>query len=154
MRWKCWCIYNQTLSVKELKTATIERLASFESQHGDDSVNLKRKKPKICRSTSENMHEYRQSNKLLTTLTTDDTHLGFEMLGAHKIESELHLRRRIVSTSEGKSTSEDVLRRSVSATDSHHAAEKMIKTDQEDQSKTKATLVEDEEVEKGSVCHC
>ena len=142
------CLFFQ---VKEFKNATIQRLASFESQDGHDQVKLKRKQPKFCRSTSENVHEYRNKHQLLTTLVVDDTHLGLEKFNAHKMDCDTHLHRRIVSTSEGKSTTEDIFRRSTSSVDSLNVAEKATKSDKATHKETKANLVEDEEVEKGSV---
>ena len=141
------------LSVKELKSATIQRLASFESTHGVEQSSPKQKNPKFCRSTSENMHEYRPSSKRLTTVAIDNTHLGLDMFNIHGKDGDTHLRRRIVSASENQSTTEDIYRRSVSATSPYSSKNNVRQNDTEIKNNSKANITEEEEVETGSVRH-
>ena len=138
-----------TLTVKELKSATLQRLASFESPMEIDKS--KRKQHKIYRSTSENMHEYRPGCQHLTTLTVDDSYPGLEMLNVHAKDTDMHLRRRIVSSSESQPTMEDIFRRSLSAQDRVCVKDETTNSDGELQKDIKANIVEEEEVEKGSV---
>ena len=139
--------------MKELKSATIQRLASFESTHGVEKTRRKQKNPKFCRSTSENMHEYRPASKRLTTVAIDDTHLGLDMFNIHGKDGDTHLRRRIVSASENQSTTEDIYRRSVSATSPHCSENNVRQNDTEIKKDSKANITEEEEVETGSVRH-
>ena len=136
-------------TVKQLKSATLKRLASFDPTSKIDTP--KRKQHKICRSTSENMHEYRSGPQQLTTLAVDDSYHGVDILNAHVKEPEMHIRRRIVSSSENHTTMGDVFGRSVSAQENMHEKDSMKKSDGEMKKAIKANIVEEEEVETGSV---
>ena len=136
-------------TVKELKSATLQRLASFEPITQIDKT--KRKQHKICRSTSENMHEYRSGPQHLTTLAVDDLYHGLDLFNFHVKDSEMHIRRRIVSSSENQTTLDDVFRRSLSAQEDLYDQDNRKEPNGKVQKNIKANIVEEEEVETGSV---
>ena len=136
-------------TVKQIKSVALKRLASFDPTSKIDTP--KRKQHKICRSTSENMHEYRSGPQHLTTLAVDDAYHGVDILNAHVKEPEMHIRKRIVSSSENQTTMGDVFRRSVSARKNLCENNSRMKSDGEVKKAIKANIVEEEEVETGSV---
>lgn len=138
-----------SVSVKELKSTTLHRLASFEPLKENDQSNVKSKQ--FCRSTSENMHEYSPGYQYLRTLVADDTCPGSRMLNIHGKDLDTYPRRRIVSASDSQATIEDIYRRSVSAYAGGDDRNHMVKSEEEIPKKCKANIVEEEEIEEGSV---